>query len=158
MLILFFSRQQPSLVYNLNMKTFHYSVPIDVRYGDLDPQWHVNNAHFLTFLEQARLSYLMHLGLFDGENFLNLNLIVADIHIAYLAPIQLRQKVAVYIRCDRIGNKSLTFDYEIRDQDTRQVCATAESIMVAYDYHQQKSIVVPDAWRKAIAALESVEF
>ena len=140
------------------MKTFHYSVPIDVRYGDLDPQWHVNNANFLAFLEQARLSYLMNLGLFDGQNFLNFNLIVADIHIAYLAPIQLRQKVAVYIRCDRIGNKSMTFAYEIRDQDTQQVCATAESIMVAYDYNQQKSIVVSEAWRKAIATLEDVEF
>ncbi len=157
-LVVVSSRQPALAVYNLSMKTFHYSVPIDVRYGDLDPQWHVNNARYLTFLEQARLSYLMHLGLFDGQNFLNFNLIVADIHIAYLAPIQLRQKVAVYIRCDRIGNKSLTFAYEIRDQDTQQVLATSESIMVAYDYHQQKSIPVPAVWRTAIAALEGVEF
>ena len=156
-LVVVFSRQPALAVYNLSMKTFHYSVPIDVRYGDLDPQWHVNNARFLTFLEQARLSYLMHLGLFDGQNFLELNLIVADIHIAFLAPIQLRQKVAVYIRCERIGNKSLTFVYEIRDLDTQKVLATSESIMVAYDYNQQKSIAVPDAWRKAIAMLEGVE-
>ena len=145
-------------MYNLSMKTFNYSVPIDVRYGDLDPQWHVNNARFLTFLEHARVSYLMHLGLFDGENFFDFNLIVADIHIAYLAPIQLKQKVAVYIRCERIGNKSLTFVYEIRDEDTQQVLSTAETIMVTYDYHQQKSIVVPDAWRMAIGELEGVDF
>ena len=107
-------------MYNLSMKTFNYSIPIDIRYGDLDPQWHVNNSRFLTFLEHARLSYLIHLGLFDGENFFDFNLIVADIHIAYLAPIQLTQKVAVYMRCERIGNKSLTFVYEIRDEDTQQ--------------------------------------
>ncbi len=153
-----FSRQQTLAVYNLSMKTFHYSVPIDVRYGDLDPQWHVNNSRFLTFLEHARLSYLMHLGLFDGQNFFDFNLIVADIHIAYLAPIQLRQNVAVHITCERIGNKSLTFVYEIRDEDTQQVLCTAETIMVTYDYHQQKSIPVPDTWRKAIAELEGVEF
>ncbi len=139
------------------MKTFNYSVPIDVRYGDLDPQWHVNNARFLTFLEHARLSYLMHLGLFDGVNFFDFHTIVADIHIAYLAPIQLQQKVAVYIRCDRIGTKSLTFVYEIRDEDTQKVLATAETILVAYDYHQQKSTVVSDEWRKA-TELEGVDF
>mgnify|MGYP000844651337 FL=1 len=153
-----FSRQQSLAVYNLTMKTFHYSVPIDVRYGDLDPQWHVNNARYLTFLEHARLSYLLHLGLFDGKNFLDFNLIVADIHIAYLAPIQLGQKVAVHIRCERIGNKSLTFVYEIRDEDTRQVLSSAETIMVTFDYHQQQSIPVPDAWRQAISALEGVAF
>ena len=140
------------------MKTFNYSVPIDVRYGDLDPQWHVNNARFLTFLEHARLSYLMHLGLFDGVNFFDFHTIVADIHISYLAPIQLQQNVAVHIRCDRIGTKSLTFVYEIRDEDTQQVLATAETILVAYDYHQQKSTVVSDTWRKAISELEGIDF
>jgi len=144
--------------YNLSMKIFNYSVPIDVRYGDLDPQWHVNNARFLTFLEHARLSYLMHLGLFDGENFFNFNLIVADIHIAYLAPIQLKQKVAVYMRCERIGNKSLTFVYEIRDEATQPVLSTPETIMVTYAYPLPKSMVVPEAWRRAISELEGADF
>ena len=152
------SRHAFGAVYNLIMKTFNYSVPIDVRYGDLDPQWHVNNSRFLTFLEHARLSYLIHLELFDGQNFFDFNLIVADIHITYLAPIQLKQKVSVYIRCERIGNKSLTFVYEIRNEETQQVLSTAETIMVTYDYHQQKSIIVPDEWRKAISELEGVEF
>ena len=44
------------------------------------------------------------------------------------------------------------------DEDTQQVLSTAETIMVTYDYHQQKSIVVPDAWRMAIGELEGVDF
>lgn len=140
------------------MKTFNFSVPIVVRYGDLDPQWHVNNSRFLTYLEHARMAYLTHLDLFEGNNFFDFKLIVADIHIAYLAPIELKQNIAVHIRCDRIGNKSLTFVYEIRDEDTGKVLSTAETIMVTYDYHQQQSIVVPDEWRKAISKLEGVDF
>ena len=140
------------------MKTFHFSVPITVRYGDLDPQWHVNNARFLTYLEHARMAYLKHLGLFEGNYFFDFKLIVADIHIVYLAPIELGQNVAVHIRCDRIGNKSLVFFYEIRDEDTGKVLSTAETIMVTYDYHQQKSIIVPDEWREAIGELEGADF
>ena len=43
--------------YNFRMTDFNFSIPLDVRYGDLDPQWHVNNARFLTYLESARMGY-----------------------------------------------------------------------------------------------------
>lgn len=144
-------------VYNFDMTEYHFSVPVVVRYGDLDPQWHVNNARFLTYLENARMGYLMSLGLFDGENFFDFNLIVADIHIAYKAPIKLTQKVRVWIKAERLGNKSLTFIYEISDDETKQVMATAETIMVTYDYHQQKSIPIPEKWRQAISQREGVD-
>ena len=37
------------------MSAYHFSYPIEVRYGDLDPQGHVNNAKYLTYMEQARV-------------------------------------------------------------------------------------------------------
>ena len=95
---------------------FYYTIP--VRYGDLDAQWHVNNAKFLTYLEQARLAYLMELGLFDGRSFLDLGLIVADIHIAYRRPLKLGQVARVGVRVERMGNKSLTLANEIQIGDT----------------------------------------
>ncbi|MBI4927465.1 MAG: acyl-CoA thioesterase, partial [Anaerolineae bacterium] len=33
------------------MPDFHFSIPIDIRYGDLDPQWHVNNARTVSLIE-----------------------------------------------------------------------------------------------------------
>ena len=144
--------------YNSGMAEFKFSKQIDVRYGDLDPQWHVNNVHFLIFLEHTRLNYLMNLNLFDGKSFFDLGLIVADIHISYLAPITLKQNIKVWMRTERIGNKSLVFVYEIRDEDTQEILAKAETIMVTYDYHAQKSIPVPDRWREAISQFEGLDF
>jgi hypothetical protein len=54
------------------MPDFHFYHPIEIRYGDLDPQGHVNNAAYLTYMEQARLKYYEHLGLFKGNDFLRL--------------------------------------------------------------------------------------
>ncbi|HHY88790.1 MAG TPA: acyl-CoA thioesterase [Chloroflexi bacterium] len=127
---------------------FYYTIP--VRYGDLDAQWHVNNAKFLTYLEQARLAYLMELGLFDGRSFLDLGLIVADIHIAYRRPLKLGQVARVGVRVERVGNKSLTLANEIQIGDTGEVAATAEVVLVAYDYRLDQSIPVPEDWRKRI--------
>ncbi|NOY99067.1 MAG: acyl-CoA thioesterase, partial [Chloroflexi bacterium] len=39
------------------MSDFHFYHPIVVRYGDLDPQGHLNNARYLTYFEQARIHY-----------------------------------------------------------------------------------------------------
>lgn len=144
--------------YNNGMKTFKFSLPIDVRYGDLDPQWHVNHTRFLTYLEQTRISYLIHLGLFDGKDFFNLKLIVADVQISYLAPIHLHQNVAAFMRCDKIGNKSMTFLYEIRDLDDGKVLATSKTIMVGYDYRNQIAVPISDEWRETISAFEGVDF
>lgn len=135
---------------------FRFFYPIQVRYGDLDPQWHVNNARFLTYLEQARLAYLIHLGLFDGHSFLDLGLIVADIHIAYLAPIALMEVLRVGVRTVRLGNKSMKMEYLIENPNTGQAKARAEVVMVAYDYHRQVSVPLSAHWRETIAAFEGI--
>jgi acyl-CoA thioester hydrolase len=138
------------------MPEYRFYYPIQVRYGDLDPQWHVNNARFLTFFEQARISYLMNLGLFDGHSFFDLGLIVADTHIAYKAPILLDQKVQVGVRIASIGTKSLRVECQMEDVDTQEVLSTAEFIMVAYDYHVQSSKPVPAEWRQKMAAFDGL--
>ena len=138
------------------MTEFRYYLPIQIRYADLDPQWHVNNARTLVFIEQGRFTYLRHLNLWDGVDFFNLGLIVADVHIAYQAPILMEQNIRVGVRVSRIGNKSLIFEYLVEDADTGQSLATAETVMVAYDYYAHASIPVPADWRQKIAAFEGL--
>jgi acyl-CoA thioester hydrolase len=138
--------------------TVYYSyTPIQIRYGDLDPQWHVNNAHLVTFIEQARLEYLVNCGIFDGKSFFDLGWIVADVHVVYLAPIYLTQSIRIGTRVARIGNKSMTIEYQVEDEKTGQVCARAETVMVAYDYHAHTSIPVSQEWRAKINSFEHWE-
>lgn len=138
------------------MTDFRFYYPISVRYGDLDPQWHVNNARFITFIEQARIAYIMERGLFSGESFFDLGLIVADVHMAYRAPIKITQQVQVGVRVSKLGNKSMLFEYAVEDADTGQVFATAETVMVYFNYHLDRSEPVPDEWRQQIAEFEGI--
>jgi acyl-CoA thioester hydrolase len=140
--------------YNRQMANFRFILPLEVRYADLDPQWHVNNTRYLTFLEQGRMAYLVRLGLWDGVDFNQLGMIVADVHIAYLAPVTLWQKIRLEMRVTRIGTKSMAFEYQIVDDASGEAVARAESAMVAYDYEGHTSIPVPEDWRQKIAAFE----
>ena len=135
---------------------FHY--PIAVRYGDLDPQWHVNNSRFLTFSEQARFAYLVELGLFDGKPFWDLPLIVGDIHCRYFVPIDPGVTVVVSSGVIEIGNKSLKMGSLITSEDGSVLHAEIETIMVAYDYRTKKAVPVSDELRAVFEKYEGKNF
>jgi len=140
------------------MTRFKFNLPVQLRYSDLDPQWHVNNVRTLSLLEHARFAYLMELGLFDGKSFFDLGLIVADVHISYLAPIELEHKIHVGVRVAKIGTKSMVFEYDVTEEESGAVLVKSETVMVAYDYHTHQSIPVPVIWRKKIGKYEGVNF
>lgn len=138
------------------MDGFRFTHPIEVRYGDLDPQGHLNNAKYLTYIEQARINYLRHLGLWDGGSFMDIGIILADAQITYLASVQFGQPVNVGVRISHLGNKSLTMEYELVHRDNGDNFATARTIQVAYDYHLGKTIPIPDKWRYIITQFEGL--
>jgi acyl-CoA thioester hydrolase len=129
---------------------------IPIRYGDLDAQGHVNNARYLTFVEHARLVYLQEMGLWNGIDFDDLGLIVADAHVAYRTPILLGQTVRACVWVSRMGHKSLDFQYRLEDANSGQLFAEAETVMVAYDYRGLRSKPIPEDWRMKIAAFEGI--
>ncbi|MEW5938069.1 MAG: thioesterase family protein [Chloroflexota bacterium] len=139
------------------MSNFHFYHPIEVRYGDLDPQGHLNNAKFVTFFEQARIQYIRHLGLYkEGQSFMEIGVILADVHVAYKKPVEWGTPVKVGVRTMKIGNKSMTVEQNVVHAETGEVYATGEVVMVAYDYYAGKSIPVPQDWRDAAQQFEDL--
>jgi acyl-CoA thioester hydrolase len=143
-------------VYNFLVTQFRFFHPIEVRYGDLDPQGHVNNAKYLTYMEQGRVAYVKHLGLWKGESFMDFGIILADIQITYKAPIQFGHSVKVWVHVSRLGNKSLTMDYRINGGNDYVEYATGTSILVAYSYHDAKTRLIPEEWCKIIRDFEGI--
>lgn len=139
------------------MAAFHFHHPIHIRYKDIDAQRHVNSATYFTYMEQARAHYLQHLGLWDGQDFDRIGVILAEQRCAYERPIMLTQSLQVGVRTVRIGNKSLTMEYRLVDPSSDLTMATGHTTLVAYDYVEGKSIPVPSPWREAIQAFEGVD-
>ena len=136
--------------------TFNFYLPIEVRYGDLDPQGHLNNAKYLTYMEQARIAYIHHLGLWGGGDFMNIGVILAEVRVTYKAPILWGQPIHVGVKIPRLGNKSFDIRYTIADSKTSVEHANAFTVQVAYDYHSGKTIPIPDTWRKTISQFEGL--
>ncbi len=139
------------------MSDFRFYHPVEIRYGDLDPQGHVNNAKHLTYFEQARIAYLIELGLFtNNQSFMEIGVILADVHIAYHEPVYFGQKIKVGVHVSKLGGKSMTWEQNIVDAETGKVLAKGEVIMVTYDYKEEKTIPIPQEWREKISQFEEI--
>lgn len=138
------------------MDEFKYYYPIEVRYGDLDPQGHVNNAKYLTYMEQSRIAYLRHLGLWSSNSFMDLGIILADAQITFRAPILFENAVRVGVRTTRLGNKSFDVIHCIENSQDGSLFATGKSVLVTYDYRTQRTLPIPDTWREIISTFEQL--
>lgn len=134
---------------------FHHRV--QVRYADLDPQRHVNNAAVVTYLESARMGYYQATGIWQGISPGKLGMVVAALHIDYHKPIVFGQKVDVGLGVFYLGNKSLRIRFEIKEPDFDIIFANGEIVMVAFDPQKEKSIPIPQDWRDAITKYENLE-
>jgi acyl-CoA thioester hydrolase len=139
---------------NLTAKDFHFFHPLDVRYGDIDAQRHLNNARYFTYMEQARIGYMLETGLWDGGDFEGVGMILAEQKCTYLKPILFGQSIEVGVRIPRLGNKSFTMEYVFVETGSSDSLAHAYSIQVAYNYEAQQSIIIPDEWRQIVDGFE----
>jgi acyl-CoA thioester hydrolase len=137
------------------IKFFH---PIEVRYGDLDPQGHLNNSKYLTYFEQARIRYFVELGLFvPGQSFMDIGVIMAESKVTYHAPVEYGTPVKAGACTCRLGNKSMTVNQAIVHAETGEVFASGYVVLVACDYREQRTVPIPEKMRKTLAEYEGLE-
>ena len=121
---------------------------LEIRFRDIDALGHVNNAVYLTYLEQTRAKYLEQLGLRGSHP---TTILVAN-EIDYLRPVVLHDTLEVKMRCLSIGHKSLKFEYQVYANS--QLAARAISTHVWFDFENNISVPVPP---EAKAKLEQIK-
>ena len=119
-----------------------------VRFSDCDAFGHVNNAVYLTYLEQARMTLFTELGLFSSIS--DITMILARAEIDFRAQATVGETVEVGVRPAHLGTKSFTLEYELRVGD--RLVGEASTVLVGYDYDRGESIPLPDDWRRSLTA------
>lgn len=135
------------------MSDYSTTVEMDVRYRDIDSVGHVNNAVYVSYLEQARVSYVRDV---LGEKAIDPNIVLVNVDVNYERPIRFGEQVTVGMETTAIGTKSIEMAYEIRADDER--AATATTVVVPFDPETSESYPVPETWRDRITAHEGREF
>src|SRR5258708_326085 len=121
-------------------ENFRHSTKVEVRFADMDSFGHVNNASFLTFIEQARIKYFDDISGWHYDASKE-GVILARASLNFICPLHFKETISVLTMCTHIGTKSISLVHRIIAGEKDEV-ATAESVVVAFDYSVMKSIPV----------------
>jgi acyl-CoA thioester hydrolase len=136
---------------------FPVSREVEVRFVDVDAMGHVNNAHYATFFEEARVVYFRKAypeEFSDRELETTFPFILLDLYCRYLSPARVGEVLEVGIRLARMGGKSFDFEYLITSRTDGRAVATGRTTQVYFNYAEERTEPVPDRLREAFARIE----
>ncbi|MBC8451340.1 MAG: acyl-CoA thioesterase [Planctomycetes bacterium] len=131
--------------------SFRFSIHLPVRWKDIDAAGVLNNAVYLTLVEQARYGYFNELGLLTGAA--DFQFLLGETTARYLAPGRAGMLLDVRARTSRLGNKSFDQDYEVA---CGELLLARVSARLVWCDEALKSCPIPDAVRTKLAAFEGI--
>jgi acyl-CoA thioester hydrolase len=119
-----------------------------VRWDDIDAFGHVNNAKYLTYIQEARFQWSYYQYAAKNEKPTLVEMVVAKAEVDYLVPIYEGGKFYdVNLWVESIGNSSFVMGYEVVG-DNGVVHAKVKSVQVAVSLETKKSRPLTDPERE----------
>ncbi|MEZ5102251.1 MAG: thioesterase family protein [Thermoleophilia bacterium] len=120
---------------------------IEIRWRDLDALGHVNNAVYLTYLEELRGSWAT--TLFDDPDALSA-FVLARVAIDFRSEVRLAERRLLgRVAVTRIGTSSLTLRESLHKGDGT-IAAESEAVLVMRDAQTGRSRPITEAERAAL--------
>ena len=138
-------------------------VRIAIRYQDLDPYGHVNNAVYLEFFEMVRIAYWRAIASLAGIEELeagdvpDARYVLAETTVRYRAPILFDHTLHGAASVPTVGNRSYAMVFELRTGETFEegtLVAEGSAAQVFFDPKTGEVRPRPEWFLPAVAKLE----
>jgi YbgC/YbaW family acyl-CoA thioester hydrolase len=141
----------------MKRQDFRFSHRMRVRWVEVDMQQIVFNGHYLMYFDTAVTDYWRRLAMPYAETMHQLggDLYVKKASVEYHASAEMDDFLDVCMRCDRIGNSSMTFVGAIFRGD--ELLITSELVYVYADPVAKKSQAIPAPLRDMLTGYENGE-
>jgi len=138
---------------------FRFNHKLRVRFAETDLQGIVFNGNYLTYYDVAWTEYFREIGLAWKDIVeMGADTVLARISMEFKSPAHFDDVLEVYVRVSKIGNTSLTFDFEIYPEGEDRLVSAASSLYVCIDPKTMRPVRVPDALRSRIAEFEGKDY
>ena len=124
---------------NITLQDFSFHHKTKTRWRDLDAFRHVNNATFLSYIEDARITFFKRWGI----NLKKKSLIVASVKINYINQLNHPSNIIIGQKVSRLGTKSFDIYSAIfnSDDNNKLICSSIIT-SVCYDFIQRETVPV----------------
>lgn len=122
-----------------------HTTTLTVRFGETDLAGHVNNAVYLSYLEEARLTFLREVLKLDDVPF-----ILASAKLDFLGQMRYPDSMVITCGVSRIGRSSFDMVHQLFRLPDHALALTAIVTLVAFDYQLQRPTPIPQNWRQLL--------
>ena len=138
---------------------FKFNHKLRVRFAETDMQGIVFNGNYLTYYDVAWTEYFRAMGLtWSGIVETGADTVLARTTIEFKSPAHFDEVLEVYTRVSKIGNTSITFDFEIYPEGDERLIGTSSSLYVCVDPKTLRPVRVPGVLRSRISEFEGKDF
>ena len=132
---------------------FRYAAYTRVAFSDTDAQDVVYYGRYMPYFDLARTEYHRHLGTSRHRG----QFALRASRVEYHAPARFDDLLEIFVRVERIGTTSITYDlavYGLDDDAPEVLLATASQTLVFIDPATRRPQAVPDELRELVAGFE----
>lgn len=128
---------------NYKRHDFFHETKINIRFRDLDPLRHVNNAVFNTYFEEARIQFIQVVPELRESMNQGYSFVLAHLDLKYIQPVEYGESLIIGSSLKSIGNSSIIgIQGLFTGDDTLK--AIANTTGVWYNVKSKKPARLPD--------------
>lgn len=132
---------------------FNHTVDVQMRFNDIDPYMHVNNAVQIQYFDLGKVKYMEALGFdFPEEN--GNAMLVVNINVDFMEQIVMDEPIIVKTKIYEIGHKSVKMLQILQNKETGHIKTLCHCVMCGYNTNSKQAIVITDKWKSMIHEYE----
>jgi len=134
----------------ITREQFSFWAEVEVRWGDMDAQGHVNNAVYFTYCETARIKLLRSIGVKGRSGGAAQGPTLVTTSCDFKQQVRYPTTLDIGVRLERVGQRSFELSYGMFRQGTDELVAVARSVNAWVDFAQERAVTLPDEVRATL--------
>ncbi len=124
-----------------------YTLPIQLRWGDMDSNGHINNVNFFEYFQETRMQWIKDNSLLDPSE--RSGFIIVRTECDYLAELKHPAPIQCTVQLIKVGRSSVTVQHQILDaEQPNTTYARGRCVMVWRNHETNQAVSLPISIRK----------
>lgn len=131
---------------------FRHTLPVQIRFNDVDQYGHMNNSSYFSLYDLAKTSYMR--DVFGNKDWHHMGIVVANINADFLAPVFFSDDLIIETTVIHLGHKSFTLLQRAINKASGVLKCQCRTVMVGYDVATKEPVELPADFKQAVCDYE----
>ena len=140
-----------------DLSLFRHSIPVQLRFNDIDILGHLNNVVYLSLYDLAKARFLETLRKDHITDWRRVECVIANVNCSYIKQIVFGEEIEVKSRCIHIGERSFIIQQCLVEVPTQEIRSVCETVMVCFNPDTMSSAPMTPELRQALINYDNLE-